>query len=608
MLKHQVLPKPPKKPRVAKEGKKRRFPHASQTKFPALNSQIAEINGNAKSRNAILNSPTIHFIIHLSDSIYWKPIASSIEKLGVNIVSYLGEKEIRVSLRKDLYEQFLDSLEVNSKYIDSIKEIALGTKMDESLLEEIKQKPNDNSLVSIEFSNASGLSEIEIVESAISNWVDKGQYGTVKKSFESDTTLLLLAFLVNKSIETIAEQIYPLSYVAKIPEIMLESEKDQSRIDDELSLELDSTFQLEETNESGNIPSHPVISIDSGINRNHFLLNSNISDTFDYTTGGNTPCDDDFGHGSNVAGLVIYGGDLRQSRLPTTKVIAVKNFDGQQRQIERDIIKVIQESINRYKYTSRILNLSFSARGPNSSQTRALDELVFKEDCIVLASAGNIRKEHIESFLNSGENYPDYITHQGMFFPADCRNVITVGACTEAPSSFVPRDCPSPFTRSNYCRSIIKPDVMAPGGNLEHSNSTGANQVFPVAGLGILTTSNVANRQIEKFGTSMSSPIVANTVSILTQRRFGLSAFLTKAVLISSCTQMVNATDGCIFSNSLQGFGKMNREYAVNSLDWRVCYLLQGEFDTTNQDVIHRYRFLFPDLADTIEVTVVKEK
>jgi hypothetical protein len=227
MLKPQELPKPPKKPR---------FPHSSQTNFPALSSQIAEINENAKSHNIIIDSPTIHFIIHLSDSIYWKPIAGSIEKLGVNIVRYLGEKEIRVSLRRDRYEQFLDSLAVNSRFIESIKEISLSAKMDESLLGEIKQKPESNSLVSIEFSNASGLGEMEVVETAINDWVTKEQYGTVKKSFESDTTLLLSAFLVNKSIETIAEQIAPLSYVAKIPEIILENEKNQSKIDDELSL------------------------------------------------------------------------------------------------------------------------------------------------------------------------------------------------------------------------------------------------------------------------------------------------------------------------------------------------------------------------------------
>jgi len=68
---------------------------------------------------------------------------------------------------------------------------------------------------------------------------------------------------------------------------------------------------------------------------------------------------------------------------------------------------------------------------------------------------------------------------------------------------------------------------------------------------------------------------------------------------------MVNVNDNSIFSDNLQGFGKVDKTRAVNSQDWRVCYLLQGEFGSNNPDDYHRYSFLFPEQADQLEVTVV---
>lgn len=393
----------------------------------------------------------------------------------------------------------------------------------------------------------------------------------------------------------------------QLSEIQKKAEENSSRrIDDDLSLELDSVIQLD--NPSITTNSNPVITIDSGVNRTHSLLSQNIADTYDYSTRSNVPCTDDAGHGSGVAGLAIYGQDLRKNPLPSASVIAVKNFDGNKKEIEKNTINVILDAVNRYKFRSRIVNLSFSARGPNPSLTKALDEIIFSEDCVIVASAGNIKLEHIESFLNSGESYPDYIHHQIVYFPADCRNVITVGGHTENPSSFVLRNCPSPFTRSGYSSSIIKPEVMAAGGNLERTNVAGLNRVFSVSGLGIITTSNMGSGRTEQFGTSFSSPIVSNIASSIIQRRLGLSAFLIKAILISSCSQMLDRDSQQAFSSAIQGFGKVEREYAVNSLDWRVCYLMQGEFDSISPDVFHRYHFLFPDAGDHIEVTVVTGK
>ena len=83
----------------------------------------------------------------------------------------------------------------------------------------------------------------------------------------------------------------------------------------------------------------------------------------------------------------------------------------------------------------------------------------------MVVSAGNIDRDEIGGYLDIGQLYPDYINNKVVFFPADCRNVLTVGSYTLCASNFVPKDYPSPFSKAGFSESILKPEVMAPGGN-----------------------------------------------------------------------------------------------------------------------------------------------
>lgn len=223
----------------------------------------------------------------------------------------------------------------------------------------------------------------------------------------------------------------------------------------------------------------------------------------------------------------------------------------------------------------------------------------------LLVSAGNILANDIEDFLNSGARYPDYINSQVIFFPANCGNVITVGGHTERPSSFVPRHCPSPFTRSGSSIILIKPDVMAPAGNFECSFASNTNTVSYRDGLGIVSTSHIDSQLAEWCGTSFSSPIVANIAASIVRKHVNISAFLVKALILSSSDLMHDPNTDHSFSECLQGFGKVDKIKAVYSQSWRVCYLLQGEFRKNMPNIYHRYSFLFPEQADILNITVV---
>jgi hypothetical protein len=88
------------------------------------------------------------------------------------------------------------------------------------------------------------------------------------------------------------------------------------------------------------------------------------------------------------------------------------------------------------------------------------------------------------------------------------------------------------------------------------------------------------------------------------EKRLDLLAPLVKALLISSSSPLVDSNDRP-YPWMLQGFGKVDKTRALNSQDWRVCYLLQGEFDSANPSVFHRYSFLFPEEADSLDISMV---
>ena len=600
VLKPEVKTRSPKPKKKKKEGAKPHFPASSNLPYPELEGQAKDVYSKALVHTRIMDSPKMHFVVEFSDNLTWKPVRDCLEKLGLSVVDYVKDNIVRVSLTKEKYQNFLIGLEDKDtrKFIGRIREIGVFEKIDESFFEEIKRKPEASNLVSLEFSNIMGLENADFLENSVHKWLENQKFGTIARSFLSDNLLLLSGVLINKSIEMLAYELDQLSSVAKIPQMDMEETYNDP-------IALNSVVGIGEETDTVNNPLNSIMIVDSGINREHAMLQNYIDGTFDYSSRSNDPCFDVMGHGSLVAGLAIYGNDLRRPCSATARVIMVKNFDNKGHVINNDAIQVISETINNFRFRSRVLNLSFSAVLPNQSLTKALDQIIFLSDCITVVSAGNINGDTIRSYLDSGVGYPDYLENHVMFFPADCRNALTVGSCTVSPSSIVPSNCPSPFTKSTFSEDFVKPETVAIGGNLDIEIEPDGRKVKAKPGLGVLTTSNIASERIEKVGTSFSCPIVSNIAASVVQTRIDMSTFLAKALIISSCNQMKDPQSNDIFSESVQGFGKVDKPTAVNSQDWRVCYLLQGQFDSTKPDAYHRYLFLFPQEADFLDITTV---
>lgn len=584
------------KPRGRKK-KKGIFPKMSKAKYEELNTSFSKIHSISSRRTKIYKDPKMYFVIGFSDALSWKPVRDVIKNLKVSVVDVLDEKTIKVSLQKEQYELFLYNLRKNHKYIEEMRETVLSEKIEGSLIEELRKQPNQKGWFTFELANLSGIEEPERIESLIIEYVKSNDLGEIHRSYSSKDLLVLSGLLRYRAVEEIAEEIESVTKVFKMPKI--------EPMTNELSpLSLSSaTPIIGLTPETPPAILSPICVIDSGINSGHRLLRDFIEDTYDYSTQDAAPCKDSDGHGSMVSGLTIYGDDIRKNKSPLAKVVMIKNFENGAA-IEKDILKVIYETVIRFRFNSRVLGLSFAADGPNPTFTKALDEIVFLNDLVVVSCAGNIKLPLIKQYINNDVGYPEYIKIHKIFFPGDCRNVLTVGSYTEHDSNIVEANSPSPFTRSSPSFDLIKPEVMSCGGNVNAIFSGKQVESFSSVGLGVRSTSNIDSEEYEDIGTSFCSPVIANLAASIISKYPGISAFLVKALILSSCEFLRNRRSE-VPDPSIQGFGKPNRMSALYSQNWRVCYLLEDEFGTDDAEKYHRYHLLFPDEADELEVTLV---
>lgn len=331
-----------------------------------------------------------------------------------------------------------------------------------------------------------------------------------------------------------------------------------------------------------------------------FWIGPHVLDTWDFTTNSQSPCVDSINHGTKVAGMAIYEGDVMNQQ-PTCKVAAVKLFEGPS--FHGNMMDCLVQTVNRFKSKCRVFNLSFSGGGPDPSLSLALDDLAFRENVVLVACAGNIDPKTVVSELQQGNYYPDYILRYPVFFPGDCYNALTVGSVTGKDSNLVQRRHPSPFTRSNSFISKVKPEVLAEGGNLNLERIGGQITGTNYLGCGILSTSNDDNKIEEDVGTSFSCPMVASIAASLADKFKDHSICFYKALILSSCEQLRDASSRT-FDLALQGFGVPSRLYALYSNFWRATLYSESAFDLKNRNQLHRYRFLFPDIANRVRITL----
>lgn len=253
-----------------------------------------------------------------------------------------------------------------------------------------------------------------------------------------------------------------------------------------------------------------VCVVDSGVVAGHPLLVNWVIEERDFETGENTPVDLN-GHGTAVAGLVVYGDVARciernewqpKVRICSAKVLRHDPDTGNAVFPDEHRIEKTIEDATRYFATERgcrIFNLSVGSEleiyrgGRQFPWAEKLDEVARELDVVIVVSTGNRSDPPIPDQVHMREQFQQAVrdqllnADQRVCNPATAALALTVGAIARSEAlghhqedkgvtlrdafAGAPAGAPAPFTRTgsgytvDQTKAAIKPDVVHYGGN-----------------------------------------------------------------------------------------------------------------------------------------------
>lgn len=314
--------------------------------------------------------------------------------------------------------------------------------------------------------------------------------------------------------------------------------------------------------------------LDSGIFTGNPLLENVVVAEEEFDTTENTTTDMN-GHGTGVAGIVVYGDFTNSIETGNFKpLVRVCNgkimHDEEGNPCFPDGIRpeqIVREAIEYFnkEFGCRVFNLSVGDReylysgGRQFAWAEMLDQLARELDVVIIISAGNVSAPELKEFssreelMNQSRNQLFMPEHR-LIDPATSALGITVGSITrfDEPSvvpnriTSVPagkKDHLSVFTRiGKGVNGAIKPDVVDYGGNYAVSQLMRSRNRWVTNDLGLLEpTLNNTNDKIFRgyCGTSFSAPHVTHIVARIEralekQLQEKPSANLIRAIFINS--------------------------------------------------------------------------
>jgi len=255
--------------------------------------------------------------------------------------------------------------------------------------------------------------------------------------------------------------------------------------------------------------SEPLVCIiDTGVIAGHPLLRNWVIEEYDFDTGEGTSVDQN-GHGTSVAGIVVYGDIARclEQNLwqPKVMICSAKIFYHDKKSDSAKIpshLRVEEQTEKAIRYYSkqrncRIFNLSLGMRkeiyngGRQFPWAEKLDQLSRELDIVIIVSAGNRFNLPIpDDAMTRSQLHCSVLNQlltedQRICNPASASLALTIGAIARSDAVTTPqgeglRDAiagspsgaPSPFTRTgpgysiDTTKSQIKPEIVHYGGNL----------------------------------------------------------------------------------------------------------------------------------------------
>jgi hypothetical protein len=250
-----------------------------------------------------------------------------------------------------------------------------------------------------------------------------------------------------------------------------------------------------------------VAVLDSGVNAAHPDLLGKILPGYDFVWN-DTNADDDFGHGTAVAGTIVAAGNNGIGVAGVAygcQVLPVKVMDASGSASHSTIAQGIEYAV---AHGARVINLSMGGDMPSSTLQEAIN-FAWSNNVVVVASAGN-----------TGGTAPQY--------PAACDHVIAVGASDQ-------NDSRAWF--STYGSFV---SLTAPGQDIW------------------TTQRDLSNPYAAWSGTSFSSPLVAGVAGLICAINPGLSNSEVVQVLEQTADDV-----GAAGPDSVFGYGRLNAYRAL---------------------------------------------
>lgn len=317
-----------------------------------------------------------------------------------------------------------------------------------------------------------------------------------------------------------------------------------------------------------------VCVIDSGIQESHVLLRPSI----DHATShcflprqAATAVADEVapgGHGTRVAGAVLYGEDVPVAGAPQLPfwIQNARVLDAQNAMpIELFPPEALRKAVERFNggpRQTRIFNHSINARSYcrtryMSSWAAEIDQLCNERDVLIVQSAGNLPLQGTPPFLgiadhlNAGREYPSYLAENATRIanPGQSLQALTVGSIAYAAAekgtwrTFATQPAgPSAFSRTGPgIWNVIKPEVVEYGGDAARTKNVPPNiqsgGVIPAACPNLVRSTlhgpgPAADR--DTAGTSYAAPKVARIAAQLQRVLPAEPALLYRALVVQS--------------------------------------------------------------------------
>jgi serine protease AprX len=252
-----------------------------------------------------------------------------------------------------------------------------------------------------------------------------------------------------------------------------------------------------------------VALLDTGVYAQHPDLGNRVihCEDFSHERLTDAHCDDTFGHGTFMAGLMAGNGNSSNGTYvgtaPRARIVSVKvaGFDG-----STDISKILAgiQWIVAHKdtYGIRVLNLSLGSDSGQDYRLSPLDfavERAWQAGIVAVVSAGN-----------SGPKA------QTVHKPGDDPYVVTVGASNDEGTQSVKDDRVPVFSSRGPTRAngFVKPDVVAPGVKTVSLRSPGSaiDQKYG-------SDARVGQHYFRGTGTSMSTAVTSGVAALILDRR-----------------------------------------------------------------------------------------